>query len=130
MKRFVGGFERGQRTLFPECLDDWIFENGPVRVIDVFVDERDLAARGFHRVDPTATGRPSYHWDIRIDAEFRAGNSPDRVTATQVSQNNLWRETPVSRIMRLPQRAARQRSPAAVGNSSNPRADKAELSVQ
>jgi hypothetical protein len=38
MKRFVEGIDRGQATLFPECLADWISENNPVRVIDAFVD--------------------------------------------------------------------------------------------
>ena len=47
MKRFVEGIDRGQATLFPECLADWIDENNPVQVIDVFVDELDLAALGF-----------------------------------------------------------------------------------
>ena len=61
MKRFVEGVDRGQSTLFPECLDDWIGEDNPVRVIDVFVDELDLAELGFSGVDPEATGRPSYH---------------------------------------------------------------------
>jgi transposase len=61
MKRFVEGADRGQSTLFPECLEDWIHEDNPVRVIDVFVDELDLGALGFDGVDPEATGRPSYH---------------------------------------------------------------------
>jgi hypothetical protein len=39
MKRFVEGTDRQQSTLFPECLEDWICEDNPVRVIDVFVDE-------------------------------------------------------------------------------------------
>ena len=42
MKRFVEGEDRGQGTLFPERLEDWIGEDNPVRVIDVFVDEIDL----------------------------------------------------------------------------------------
>ena len=42
MKRFVEGIDRGQATLFPECLADWIDENNPVQVIDVLVDELDL----------------------------------------------------------------------------------------
>ncbi len=42
MKRFVEGTDRGQSTLFPESLEDWIGEDNPVRVIDVFVDELDL----------------------------------------------------------------------------------------
>jgi len=61
MKRFVEGLDRGQSTLFPECLEDWIGEDNPVRVIDVFVDELDLAELGFSGVDPEMTGRPSYH---------------------------------------------------------------------
>ena len=61
MKRFVEGLDRGQSTLFPECLEDWIGEDNPVRVIDVFVDELDLAGLGFGGVDPEMTGRPSYH---------------------------------------------------------------------
>lgn len=61
MKRFVEGLDRGQSTLFPECLEDWIGEDNPVRVIDVFVDQLDLAELGFSGVDPERTGRPSYH---------------------------------------------------------------------
>ena len=60
MRRFVQGLDRGQSTLFPECLEDWIGEDNPVRVIDVFVDELDLAELGFSGVDPEMTGRPSY----------------------------------------------------------------------
>jgi transposase len=61
MRRFVEGADRGQSTLFPECLEDWIDENNPVRLIDVFVGELDLAELGFSGVDPEITGRPSYH---------------------------------------------------------------------
>jgi transposase len=65
MRRFVEGSDRGQIALFPDCLEDWIGENNPVRVIDVFVDGLDLAALGF-RVDPEATGRPSYHPSVLL----------------------------------------------------------------
>lgn len=61
MKRFVVGEARGQSTLFPERLDDFITEDNPVRVIDVFVEALDLRALGFEGVDPRATGRPAYH---------------------------------------------------------------------
>ena len=61
MKRFVAGADRGQSALLPECLDDFIDETNPVRVIDVFVDALDLAEIGFEGVDPAATGRPAYH---------------------------------------------------------------------
>src|SRR6266851_7092092 len=66
MKRFVEGTDRGQSTLFPECLDDWVDEDNPVRVIDVFVDGLDLGALDFGGVDPKATGRPSYHPSILL----------------------------------------------------------------
>jgi transposase len=61
MKRFIEGVDRNQGTLFPECLEDWIGEDNPVRVIDVFVDELDLFDLGFERVAPKETGRPAYH---------------------------------------------------------------------
>jgi transposase len=61
MRRFVEGIDRGQATLFPECLADWIDETNPVRVIDAFVDKLDLSRLGFEGVAPEATGRPSYH---------------------------------------------------------------------
>jgi transposase len=66
MKRFIEGEDRGQRTLFPDRLEDWICEDNPVRVIDVFVDELDLGGLGFGRVDPRATGRPGYHPSVLL----------------------------------------------------------------
>jgi transposase len=66
MRRFVEGMDRGQSTLFPECLEDWIYEDNPVRAIDVFVDELDLAELGFGGVEPEATGRPSYHPSVLL----------------------------------------------------------------
>ena len=66
MKRFVEGLDRGQVTLFPECLADWIDENNPVRVIDAFVDKLDLSRLGFDGVAPEATGRPSYHPSVLL----------------------------------------------------------------
>ncbi len=52
MKRFVEGVERTQSTLFPARLEDWIGDDNPVRMIDVFVDEFDLGGLGFGRVEP------------------------------------------------------------------------------
>jgi transposase len=66
MKRFVEGVDRGQSTLFPDCLEDWIIEDNPVRVIDAFVDALDLADLGFSGVAPEATGRPSYHPSVPL----------------------------------------------------------------
>jgi hypothetical protein len=46
--------------LLPECLDDYVDENNPVRVIEAFVGQLDLAALGFDRAAPADTGRPGY----------------------------------------------------------------------
>jgi transposase len=66
MGRFVEGADRSQTTLFPECLEDWIDDDNPVRVIDVFVDELDLGELGFSGIDPEVTGRPSYHPSVLL----------------------------------------------------------------
>src|SRR5256884_3697772 len=66
MRRFVEQADRGQWTLLPECLDDFIDESNPVRVIDVFVDALDLAEMSFEGIEPAATGRPSYHPSVLL----------------------------------------------------------------
>ena len=60
MARFVEGMDRGQATLLPECLEDWVDENNPVRAMDVFVEALDLVELGFDGAQPMATGRPGY----------------------------------------------------------------------
>ena len=52
MRRFVEGIDRGQATLFPECLEDWIDEDNPIRVVDGFVDKLDLSRVGFDGASP------------------------------------------------------------------------------
>ena len=61
MHRFIDGEDRRQRTLLPNSLEEYVSEENPVRVIDVFIDELDLAALGFSGTTPAATGRPAYH---------------------------------------------------------------------
>ena len=58
MKRFIEGEERGQGTLLPEHLDDYVTGDNPVRVVDVFVEELDLASLGFGRVNRRRQGGP------------------------------------------------------------------------
>jgi transposase len=66
MKRFIEGQNRNQVTLLPECLDDYIGEDNPVRVVDAFVDELDLETLGFEGATAAATGRPSYHPSVLL----------------------------------------------------------------
>jgi transposase len=66
MKRFIEGEDRTQVLLMPECLDDYVDADNPVRVIEAFVEELDLGNLGFDGVDPLATGRPSYHPSVLL----------------------------------------------------------------
>ncbi|WP_427551115.1 IS1182 family transposase [Methylomonas sp. MS20] len=61
MKRFIQSTDRTQATLFPEQLEDFVAEDNPVRVVDVFVEQLDLGKLGFDGVTPMKTGRPAYH---------------------------------------------------------------------
>src|SRR6266540_2963414 len=66
MKRFIEGEDRAQITLLPECLDDYVAEDNPVRVVEVFVDQLDLRPLGFEGAEPATTGRPSYHPSVLL----------------------------------------------------------------
>ncbi|MCS3509245.1 transposase [Achromobacter sp. JUb104] len=61
MPRFIEGQDRQQVALIPECLDDFIADDNPVRMIDAFVDELNLESLGFEKAARAATGRPLYH---------------------------------------------------------------------
>ena len=71
MKRFVEGADRSQSTLFPERLDDYIAEDNPIRVLEVFIHELDPEQFGFDGIRPEATGRPTYH--PGVDSSGRPG---------------------------------------------------------
>ena len=58
--RHISGIDRSQVLLLPEAVDDYVGRDNPVRFIDAFVDGLDLAAAGFERAAPKATGRPGY----------------------------------------------------------------------
>ena len=66
MGRFITGVDRSQTTLFLPCVDDWIAEDNPVRVVDAFVAAIELGELGFAGVEPAATGRPSYHPSVLL----------------------------------------------------------------
>ena len=59
MRRFIDGEDRMQQALLPHCLEDYVGEENPVRVIEVFIEELDLAALGFSGMTPAATGGPA-----------------------------------------------------------------------
>jgi transposase len=61
MHRFIDGTDRTQQTLLPNSLEDYVREENPVGVVEVFIEELDLAALGFAGMTPAATGRPAHH---------------------------------------------------------------------
>ena len=66
MSRFIKGESRSQITLFPEAIGEYIEEDNPVRIIDVLVDDLDLAAL-FFMTDPVDTGRPAYYPEVMLE---------------------------------------------------------------
>jgi transposase len=85
MKRFVEGQDRSQLILLPDCLDDYVGEDNPVRIVDAFIDELDLAVLGFAGVVPEVTGRPSTAEDLPLRLSqprgSRAGGSNGKRSA-------------------------------------------------
>jgi transposase len=66
MKRFIEGIDRSQVSLLPECVDDYVSEDNPVRVVEAFVGQLDLREMGFEAIDPEATGRPGFHPSVML----------------------------------------------------------------
>jgi len=66
MKRFLEGEPRTQTNIFPECLDDYVVEDNPVRVVEAFIEALDLGKLGFTGVNPHDTGRPAYHPSVML----------------------------------------------------------------
>ena len=64
MAGFVAGVDRGQATR--QCLEDWVDESNPIRVIDAFVDALDLRKLGFEGMDPVDIGGPAYHPSVHL----------------------------------------------------------------
>lgn len=58
---YVLGEDRSQVVLFPECLDDYILAENPIRFVDAFVERLDLGELGFQKAEPKDIGRPAYH---------------------------------------------------------------------
>lgn len=58
--RTITGTDRFQTLLLPAAVEDYVGPDNPVRFIDAFVDQLDLAELGFVRTRPERTGRPGY----------------------------------------------------------------------
>ncbi len=89
MKRFIEGENRFQSTLFPESLEDYIADDNPVRVIDAFVDSRNLKQLGFDRAEPSDTGRPGYEPAVML--KIYVYGYMNRLTTTRVLEQETHR---------------------------------------
>jgi transposase len=89
MKRFIEGDERSQVTLLPECLDDYIAEDSPIRVVDAFADELSLHKLGFEDAEPAATGRPSCHPAVLLKIYVYGYLASSRAAARSAKRNAM-----------------------------------------
>jgi hypothetical protein len=89
MGRFVEGANRNQATLLPECLEDFIAEDNPVRIVDAFVDELELASLGFDGATPAITatvlpsGRSAQNLHLRLPQSRAIKPTPGAGVSTQ-----------------------------------------------
>ncbi len=95
MKRFIQGDHRGQSTLLPESLEDYVSDSNPVRVVNVFVDELDLVNLEFDRATPADTGRPVSPCDLAEDLHLRL-SQPNSVEPALGGRSPAQRRTDVA----------------------------------
>lgn len=89
MKRYIHGEEGSQVMLLSECLGDYIAEDNPARVVEVFEDELNLAGLGFDGIAPAITGRPIYHPSVLLKLRiYSTASSP--ADAWSPSANAMW----------------------------------------
>jgi hypothetical protein len=94
MKRFIESDDRMQGTLFPEYLEDYVAEDNPIPVVDVFVENLDFGKLGFNRTEPTITGEPPYLMPYKV----KAVNNRDRnFTENKVKRRREQIETSIGR---------------------------------
>ena len=108
MKRFVEGEDRLQAALLPHCLDDYVTENNPVRVIEAFIDELDLATLGFDGVVPETTGRPAYHPATLL--KIYLYGYLNRIASSRRLERETQRNIEISRPLPISARTTDQRS--------------------
>lgn len=58
--KYISGESRNQINFLPECIENYVHDDNPVRVIDAFVNQMDMDKAGFKRATPKETGRPPY----------------------------------------------------------------------
>lgn len=90
VRRFVEGADRSQSTLFPQYLEDWIGEDNPVRVIDVFVEDRRINAVDFG-APKVAWKLYQKGWRVGVPRRKRQGAGGLRTCSVQIGPLTAWR---------------------------------------
>ena len=91
MKRFIEGGDRNQVSLLPECVEDYVAEDNPVRVVDAFVEQLELRSLGFEGIEPEPTGRPAYHPAALLKIYIYGYlNRCSRADASSARRNATW----------------------------------------
>jgi transposase len=102
MPRFIEGEDRSQASLFPERLDDYIADDNPVRLVEIFVDGLDLRSLSFEGVEPRVTGRPAYHPSTLLKFYIYgfAKSIPVVVIFITVASPGWWNSTTSTLVLR------------------------------
>ncbi len=95
MKRFIQGVHRGQSTLLPESLDDYVADTNPVRVVDVFVDATSLPdekIKGAGCIGNPGAKHGAFPADPEVSCKgveicIRAGNNSDILTYADITNS-------------------------------------------
>src|SRR6266480_4205089 len=118
MHRFIDGEDRMQQALLPHSLEDYVGEENPVRVIEVFIDELDLAALGFSGMTPAATGRPAYHPSTLLKIYLYGYlNRVKNYTVAKVTGRMEQVDASIARYLRALDQADREESEVAEAKS-------------
>jgi hypothetical protein len=82
-ERFIEGEDRSQSTLFPECLEDYVSEDNPIRAIEAFVEELNLGDLGFDGTEPEVTGRPVASGSMPLKPSTPKSSSSTKASTTR-----------------------------------------------
>lgn len=96
---YKAGLDRDQAVLFPATLDEYVSDENPVRVIDVFVDLLDLGDLGFLRAEPSGEGRPAY--DPRAHLRLYIYGYVNRTRSSRALERETHRNVEVMWLMRM-----------------------------
>ena len=94
---YIKGADRGQVTLMPDCLDDYVSDENPVRVIDAFINSLDIEKLGI-KAESAVEGRPGY--DPRDMLKLYIYGCVNKVRSSRRLQREAGRNVEVMWLLR------------------------------